>query len=71
VHLMKKFNYNCIIFDSIAIQSIKIDKNKEDNENNKFFYVIVTFKTSNQESYEKIPLLIDGRIILSKNETNQ
>jgi hypothetical protein len=63
-----RFHLERAVFDSFEIHSIKIAKSGPDDEQNRFYFIVITFLYDERGYYQKIPLLTDGRIILSNNE---
>ncbi len=67
-HIKNRFHLERAVFDSFEIQSIKISKDGPENKQNRFYFIVITFLYDERGYYQKIPLLTDGRIILSNNE---
>lgn len=61
-HLNNRFDPIDLEFQSIELEVL----NK--NTTNKFNYLVVTFSYDKKKYVQKVPLLLDGRVILSNNE---
>lgn len=61
-HLKNKFDLIKLEFQSMELQFL----NK--NTQNQFSYLLMTFSYDNKGYVQKVPMLLDGRVILSNNE---
>ena len=61
-HLKKRFNPIELLFQSIELEHLNSGNTQQLN------YIIVTFSYDKKEYVQKVPMLLDGRIILSNNE---
>ena len=68
IYLEKRFQLDMAVFDSLEIRSIKIAEDGPENEQNRFYFIVITFLYDERGYYQKLPLLTDGRVILSSNE---
>ena len=64
VHLEKRFQLT-----NLAMVEIKLARITElEIENNRNWFVVISFQYTEEAYMQLVPMLIDGRIILSKNE---
>jgi len=61
-YLKKRFNPIELLFQSIELEHLNSGNPQQLN------YIIITFSYDKKEYVQKVPMLLDGRIVLSNNE---